>query len=161
MTATFQTVDLVDAHEERVRSCETQFRQFGAVRTFCGPIRTIRTFEDNAIVREMLSTQGNGAVLVVDGGGSLRAALVGDVMAGLGVANGWAGLVLFGVVRDVGPLAALPIGIKALGSNPMRSAKHGIGKVDVPVSFGGVLFTPGEMLYSDDDGILVSATPLT
>jgi regulator of ribonuclease activity A len=156
----FLTVDLVDAHQDRVRSCEVQFRQFGAVRSFCGPIRTIRTFEDNALIRETLGTPGNGAVLVVDGGGSLRSALVGDVIAGIGVEHGWAGLVLWGAVRDVGPLGALPIGIKALGSNPMRSAKNRVGRVDVPVSFGGVLFTPGEMLYSDDDGILVSAAPL-
>jgi regulator of ribonuclease activity A len=156
----FLTVDLVDAHQERVRSCETQFRQFGAVRSFCGPIRTIRTFEDNALIRETLGTPGNGAVLVVDGGGSLRTALVGDVIAGIGVAHGWAGLVLWGAVRDVGPLGGISIGIKALGSNPMRSAKNRVGQLDVPVAFGGVLFTPGEMLYSDDDGILVSATPL-
>jgi regulator of ribonuclease activity A len=156
----FLTVDLVDEYQERVRSCETQFRQFGAVRSFCGPIRTIRTFEDNALVRETLGTPGDGAVLVVDGGGSLRTALVGDVIAGLGVEHGWAGLVLFGAVRDVGALDALSIGIKALGSNPMRSAKNRVGQVDVPVWFGGVLFTPGEMLYSDDDGMLVSATPL-
>jgi regulator of ribonuclease activity A len=156
----FLTVDLVDAHQDRVRSCEIQFRQFGATRSFCGPIRTIRTFEDNALIRETLSTPGNGAVLVVDAGGSLRAALVGDMIAELGVEHGWAGLVIWGAVRDVGPLSALPIGIKALGSNPMKSAKNRVGQLDVPVTFGGVLFTPGEMLYSDDDGILVSATPL-
>jgi regulator of ribonuclease activity A len=156
----FLTVDLVDAHQDRVRSCEIQFRQFGATRSFFGPIRTIRTFEDNALIRETLSTPGNGAVLVVDAGGSLRAALVGDMIAELGVEHGWAGLVIWGAVRDVGPLGALPIGIKALGSNPMKSAKNRVGQLDVPVTFGGVLFTPGEMLYSDDDGILVSATPL-
>jgi regulator of ribonuclease activity A len=156
----FLSVDLVDAHQDRVRSCEVQFRQFGGRHSFSGPIRTIRTLEDNALIREVLSTPGGGAVLVVDGGGSLRVALVGDMIAALGVANGWSGLVIFGAIRDVGPLAALPIGIKALGSNPMKSAKNRTGEIDVPVQFGGVVFNPGEMLYSDDDGVLVSATPL-
>lgn len=156
----FLTVDLVDAHQDRVRSCEVQFRQFGGRRTFSGKIRTIRTLEDNSLIREVLSTPGEGAVLVVDGGGSLRKALVGDMIAALGVAHGWSGLVIFGPIRDVGPLGALPIGIKALGSNPMKSDKNRIGEVDVPIEFGGVVFNPGEMLYSDDDGVLVSATPL-
>lgn len=156
----FLTVDLVDAHQDRVRSCEVQFRQFGGRRSFSGPIRTIRTLEDNALIREVLSTPGKGAVLVVDGGGSLRVALVGDMIAALGVDNAWSGLVIFGAIRDVGPLGTLPIGIKALGSNPMKSAKNRIGEIDVPVRFGGVVFNPGEMLYSDEDGVLVSATPL-
>jgi regulator of ribonuclease activity A len=156
----FLTVDLVDAHQEHVRSCEVQFRQFGGRRSFSGAIRTIRTFEDNALIREILSTPGDGAVLVVDGGGSLRCALVGDMIAALGVKGGWSGLIIFGAIRDVGPLATLPIGIKALGSNPMKSAKNRIGEVDVAVQFGGVVFNPGEMLYSDDDGVLVSATRL-
>lgn len=158
--ADFLTVDLVDAHQDRVRSCEVQFRQFGGRRSFSGRIRTIRTLEDNSLIRDVLSTPGEGAVLVVDGGGSLRAALVGDMIAALGVENGWSGLLIFGAIRDVGPLGALPIGIKALGSNPMKSAKNRIGEVDVPVQFGGVAFNPGEMLYSDDDGVLVSAMPL-
>jgi regulator of ribonuclease activity A len=157
----FQTVDLVDAHQERVQSCELQLRQFGGRRRFSGPIRTLRVFEDNALVRATLETPGNGAVLVVDGGGSLRTALVGDVLAALGVEHGWSGLVIWGAVRDVERLATLAIGIKALGSNPMRSAKHGHGERDVPVRFGGVTFAPGAHLYSDDDGILVSAEPLT
>ena len=156
----FLTVDLVDAHQDRVRSCEVQFRQFGGRRSFSGPIRTIRTLEDNSLIREMLSTPGEGAVLVVDGGGSLRCALVGDMIAALGVEHGWSGLLIFGAIRDVGPLGALPIGIKALGSNPMKSAKNRIGEIDVAVRFGGVVFNPGEMLYSDEDGVLVSATRL-
>lgn len=158
--AAFQTVDLVDAHQADVRTCSVQFRQFGARRAFSGPIRTVRTFEDNKLIRELLATPGDGAVLVVDGAGSLRTALIGDVVAGLGVTNGWSGLVLWGAVRDVEPLAALEIGIKALGTNPMRPAKQGNGYVDVPVVFGGVEFRPGEFLYSDEDGILVCARAL-
>jgi regulator of ribonuclease activity A len=120
----------------------------------------VSTFCDNALIREVLLTNGDGRVLVVDGGGSLHAALVGDMIAGLALANGWSGLVIFGAVRDVVALRALDVGIKALGSNPMKSAKRGIGAVDVPLSFGGVLFRPGAWLYSDDDGILVSDAAL-
>ena len=156
----FATVDLVDAYQDEIDTCDVQFRQFGARRRFSGQIRTIRTFEDNKVIREILSAAGGGAVLVVDGAGSLRTALVGDVIAGLAATNGWSGLVLYGAVRDVGPLATLDVGIKALGSNPMRPSKRGTGDVDVPVMFGGVRFCPGRFLYSDDDGIVVANHPL-
>jgi regulator of ribonuclease activity A len=156
------TADLVDGYRDsgRIRSCEIQFRQFGGRLGFQGRIRTIRTYEDNALVKQMLSTPGAGQVLVVDGGGSLRTALVGDVVAGLGVANGWAGLVLWGAVRDVAALRQLEIGIKALGSNPWTSGKTGKGFVDVPLHFGNVAFTPGAWLYSDEDGLLVADSEL-
>jgi regulator of ribonuclease activity A len=157
---TFATADLVDAHEAELQSCEVQFRSFGARRAFHGAIRTVRAYEDNVLVRQVLSTPGEGAVLVVDGGGSLRRALVGDVIAGLAVDNGWSGLVIFGAVRDVPALATLDIGIKALGSNPMKSAKQGAGEIGVTVSFGGVEFAPGAFLYADDDGIVVSGVAL-
>lgn len=159
-TPAIATADLVDAHQEIVRSCELQFRRFGGRRAFAGRIRTIRTFEDNALLRGVLETPGDGAVLVVDGGGSLRVALVGDIIAGLALANGWSGLVVNGAVRDSAALASLDIGLKALGTNPMKSAKRGIGEADVPIAFGGVTFAPGAMLYADDDGILVSDEPL-
>jgi len=159
-TTSFLTADLVDAYADRVRGCEVQFRQFGGRRAFAGPIRTVRTFEDNALVRRVLSTAGDGAVLVVDGGASLRVALVGDMIAALGVAHGWAGLVIYAAVRDSAALAKLEIGIKALGTNPLKSSKNATGDIDVPVTFGGTTFEPGAMLYSDDDGILVSATAL-
>jgi regulator of ribonuclease activity A len=151
----WSTADLVDAHQDQLQSCEVQFRQFGGRAAFSGAIRTVSTFGDNALLKQMLSAPVAGDVLVVDGGGSLRVALVG-----LALANNWSGLVIFGAVRDVVALRALDIGIKALGSNPMKSAKRGIGAVDVPVSFGGVLFRPGAWLYSDDDGIVVSDVPL-
>ena len=152
----FSTADLVDAHSNLVKSCEAQFRQFGGRLRFFGPIRTIRSVEDNALVKQTLSSTGGGAVLVIDGAASLRSALVGDVIAGLGQKNGWSGVVVWGAVRDSVALAGLDIGIKALGTNPWRSGKSGSGQVDVPVSFGGVEFRPGDWLYSDDDGILVS-----
>jgi regulator of ribonuclease activity A len=156
----FSTADLVDAHSDIVRSCEAQFRQFGGRVRFYGRVRTIQSVEDNALVKQTLSTAGNGAVLVIDGNASLRSAMVGDVIAGLGVKNGWAGLVIWGAVRDTVALAGLDIGIKALGSNPWRSAKNGTGQVDVPVTFGGVEFRPGDWLYSDEDGIVVSERQL-
>ena len=151
----FRTADLVDEHGEALQSCDLQLRQFGGRRRFHGPLRTVACFEDNALVRQVLSEPGDGAVLVVDGGGSLHTALVGDLIAGLAQANGWAGLVVHGAVRDTEALGGLAIGIKALGSNPRKSAKLATGQVDVPVHFGGVSLRPGEHLYSDEDGVVV------
>jgi regulator of ribonuclease activity A len=156
----FSTADLVDTHGPSLQSCEVQFRQYGGLVRFHGPVRTIKTFEDNALIKQVLSTPGDSAVLVVDGSGSLRAALVGDVIAGLAVQNGWSGLVIWGAVRDTAALATLDLGIKALGSNPWKSGKSGAGQADLPVSFGGVTFRPGDWLYSDEDGIVVSASRL-
>ena len=156
----FVTADLVDAHSDIVQSCEAQFRQYGGRVRFHGQIRTVKSTEDNALVKQALATPGNGAVLVIDGAASLRCALVGDLMAGAAQKNGWSGLVIWGAVRDVVALAGLDVGIKALGSNPWKSSKNGTGQVDVPVSFGGVEFRPGNWLYSDEDGILVSSRQL-
>jgi regulator of ribonuclease activity A len=149
------TSDLWDAHPDTAIVCELQLRQYGGVTAFSGEIATVRCFEDNVLVKQRAGEPGNGRVLVVDAGGSLRCALVGDNVAGLALENGWAGIVLNGCVRDVEELAGLAIGIKALGSNPRPSRKEGAGKLDVPVSFGGATFTPGAMLHSDADGILV------
>ena len=149
------TADLVDQLGDDVRSCDLQLRQLGGLRRFAGPARTVRCHGDNALVKQLLSTPGNGGVLVVDGGGSLHSALVGDVIAGLAVDNGWSGLVLHGVVRDAVALAALPLGVKALGTNPRKSRKAGQGEVDAVVGFGGVTVAPGEWVFSDEDGVLV------
>ena len=154
------TADLVDEHGEALQCCDLQLRQFGGRRRFHGPIRTVACLQDNALVKAALSEPGNGAVLVVDGQGSLHTALVGDLIAGLARDNGWAGLVVNGAVRDVVALGGLAIGLKALGSNPRKSGKAGAGEVDVPVSFGGVRFEPGAYLYSDEDGIVVAAAAL-
>jgi regulator of ribonuclease activity A len=154
------TADLFDDHGDALQSCDLQFRQFGGRRRFSGRIRTVRCHQDNVLVRQVLSGPGDGQVLVVDGGGSLHTSLVGDVVAGLAKGNGWAGLVVNGAVRDVVALAGLDIGLKALGSNPRKSAKEGAGEVDVLVDFGGVSFEPGAHLYSDEDGIVVAATTL-
>ncbi|RGA03326.1 RraA family protein [Microbispora triticiradicis] len=152
----FATADLYDAHGDALRSCLTQFRSYGSRPRFSGRISTIRCLEDNALVRQAIGSPGEGRVLVVDGGGSLRTALLGDVIATAALKHGWAGVVVNGAVRDTAALAGLDLGIKALGSNPRKSAKTGLGEVDVPVTFGEVTFAPGEWLYSDEDGILVA-----
>ena len=150
------TSDLFDDHPGAA-ACETQFRQFGGVHSFSGRVATVRCYEDNVLVRARASEPGDGRVLVVDGGGSFACALLGDNIAGIAVSNGWAGIVVNGCVRDVLALAELPIGIKALGTNPQPSGKGGAGEVDVPVVFGGAEFVPGAMLHSDDDGVIVLA----
>jgi regulator of ribonuclease activity A len=149
------TSDLHDEHGERAGVCLVQFRQFGGVRAFSGEVSTVRCYEDNVLLKQHISTPGQGRVLVVDAGGSMRCALVGDIIAGIGVEQGWAGIVLHGCVRDVATLRDLPIGVKALGTNPRRSDKRGEGEIDVPVTFGEVTFQPGAMLHSDEDGIVV------
>jgi regulator of ribonuclease activity A len=145
----------MDEHEDSAQSCEIQFRQFGAARAFTGEISTVRCDEDNVLLRKQLNEPGHARVLVVDGGGSLRRALMGDAIADLAHERGWSGVIIWGAVRDVGALARVELGIKALGSNPRRSTKNGGGEVDVPVTFGGVTFTPGATVVSDDDGIVV------
>jgi regulator of ribonuclease activity A len=153
------TSDLVDEQPDGVDVCELQFRQYGEVRQFNGRVRTVRCLEDNSLLRALLTEPGQGQVLVVDGGGSFRTALLGDMVAGVAVERGWAGIVVNGCVRDVEALRRLPIGIKALGSNPRRSGKLGTGEVDVPVTFGGATFVPGQTLTSDEDGVVVTRPP--
>ncbi|WP_432513203.1 ribonuclease E activity regulator RraA [Kineococcus sp. SYSU DK001] len=154
-TAPFATADLWDEHGERLGSCDTPLRQFGGHRAFSGTVRTVRCFEDNALLKSVVSRPGDGQVLVVDGGGSLHTALMGDMIADIAAGNGWAGVVIHGAVRDVAVLAGVALGIKALGSNPRKSAKTGAGEEDVPVEFGGCTFVPGHRLWSDDDGVVV------
>lgn len=150
------TADLYDEREEELQSCQTQFRQFGGRSDFSGRIVTVRCANDNALVKTLLTTtDGVGKVLVVDGGASLASALMGDLIAKGAVARGWEGVVINGPVRDSVELATLDLGVKALGTNPRKSAKDGVGEVDVDVEFGGVVFRPGRHLWSDADGILV------
>lgn len=149
------TADLVDEIGPDVRSCDLQLRQYGGRTEFAGRITTVQCFEDNALLKSVLSEPGDGGVLVIDGGGSLHTALVGDVIAELGRSNGWSGLIINGAVRDAATLRTLGIGIKALGTNPRKSTKTGEGRRDVAVEFGGVVFTPGDIAYSDDDGIVL------
>jgi regulator of ribonuclease activity A len=149
------TADLYDERGEELDSCALQFQDLGGRTAFAGPIRTIRCLRDNALVKALLATPGEGAVLVVDGRGSLESALMGDLIAASAVENGWAGVIIHGAIRDRAALRTLDLGVKALGSNPRKSAKDGAGEQDVPVDFGGVTFTPGRMLWADDDGILI------
>ncbi|WP_347125001.1 ribonuclease E activity regulator RraA [Microbacterium sp. SY138] len=149
------TADLYDQLGEGIQSLSLQLRSFGRRTAFDGPIRTVRCFEDNAIVKSVLASPGEGAVLVVDGAGSLETALMGDLIAASAVANGWAGVVINGAIRDSVAIDALDLGVKALGTNPRKSAKLGAGERDVTLVITGVVFRPGAHLYSDEDGILV------
>src|SRR5579884_3872475 len=149
------TSDVFDEHAGRALVCELQLRDFGGVVAFSGHVATVRCHEDNVLVKRRAGEPGEGRVLVVDGGGSFRCALVGDNVAGLARENGWAGLVMNACVRDVDALGTLAIGIKALGSCPRPSTKTGAGEVDVPVTFGGMTFTPGDQLYADADGVVL------
>lgn len=149
------TADLWDEHRDNASVCELQLRQFGGLSVFAGEIATVRCLEDNVLVKQRVAEPGRGRVLVIDGGGSLRCALIGDMIAGLALANGWAGLVINGCVRDVEALGSLAIGIKALGSIPRPSGKSGAGEIDVPVTFGEATFMPGAWLYADEDGVIV------
>lgn len=152
---TVNTADLYDQRGDELLSLALQFQSLGGRSHFSGPVRTIRCFQDNALVKSTLATPGNGAVLVVDGAGSLGTALMGDMIAESAVANGWAGVVINGAIRDRIALAELDLGVKALGSNPKKSAKAGVGEVDVDVVLDGVRFRPGAMVWCDPDGILV------
>jgi regulator of ribonuclease activity A len=158
MTVSFRpTADLVDDIGPDVRSCDLQFRQFGGRSEFAGSITTVRCFQDNALLKSVLSQPGDGGVLVIDGDGSLHTALVGDVIAELARSNGWAGLIVNGAVRDAAALRGIDIGIKALGTNPRKSTKTGAGERDVEITLGGVTFVPGQVAHSDDDGIVIVA----
>jgi regulator of ribonuclease activity A len=161
----FQTTDLCDAHEALIADGSLQivepiFRHFGGRRRFAGPITTLRLFEDNSLVRSMLEAPGDGRVLVVDGGGSLRCALVGDQLAELGVRNGWAGVLVWGCIRDSRAIGELDLGVVALATHPKKSVKKGIGDREVEVRFAGTSFRPGDWLYADEDGVIVARRAL-
>lgn len=154
------TADLCDANGEKVRVVEPMFSSFGGRAAFSGRIATLKLFEDNSLVRKALESPGEGRVLVIDGGGSLRRALVGDQLAAIAVTNGWSGIVVYGCIRDSRAIGEMDIGVFAIDTHPMKTVKKNVGDADLPVTFGGVTFTPGEWLYADEDGVLVSATAL-
>ena len=156
----FLTADLCDANEDKVRVVEPMFSSFGGRAAFSGRIATLKLFEDNSLVRKALQSPGEGRVLVIDGGGSLRRALVGDQLAAIAVTNGWSGIVVYGCIRDSRAIGEMDIGMFAIDTHPMKTVKHNVGDADLPVTFGGVTFTPGEWLYADEDGVIVSATEL-
>ena len=162
---TDQTADLLDANEEAVRAgtirvVAPMFRHFGGRTAFAGTIATLKLFEDNSLVRKALEGPGEGRVLVIDGGGSLRCALVGDQLAQLGARNGWSGIVVYGCIRDAKAIAEMDIGVMALATHPLKTVKKNVGETNVAVTFGGVTFAPGEWLGADEDGIIVAPARL-
>jgi regulator of ribonuclease activity A len=152
----FVTCDLCDDHADVVRVCEPMFSNFGGSLAFGGAMVTVKCFEDNSRVKELLATPGDGRVLVVDGGGSLRCALLGDMIAESAVNQGWAGVIVYGCIRDVDAIAELELGVQALASIPLKSMRKGVGEVDVPVTFGGITFRPGEYVYADNNGVITA-----
>ncbi len=156
----FKTPDLCDEFEaelgKTVRVVTPMFQRYGGRTAFSGEIVTLKIFEDNTLVREIFNDPGHGKVLVIDGGGSLRCALVGDQLAILANKNGWEGVVVYGCIRDSGDINGIDIGVRALNTHPQKTVKKGIGDRNLPLTFGGVTFHPGEWLYADEDGILVS-----
>ena len=151
---TWTTCDLSDEHGAAAEAIGG-LRHFGGRVRFTGPVETVKCFEDNARVKEIANTPGQGRVLVVDGGGSLRMALLGDMIGAEAVANGWAGVVIHGAVRDTATLATMDLGVMALGTTPRRSVRLGEGQTGLPVEILGARISPGDVLYADEDGIVV------
>jgi regulator of ribonuclease activity A len=150
------TADLVDTHDAETRFCHLPLRLFGRRRHFHGRIVTLRTFEDNLILKKRLGQDGEGQVLVVDGAGSTRCAIIGDQIAEIGQRNRWAGIIINAALRDVATIDGMEFGIFALGHSPKKSTKLGIGSEGGTLTFGNVDFVPGQWVYADDDGILVA-----
>jgi regulator of ribonuclease activity A len=157
----YSTPDLCDLYPALVRIAEPVFRNYGGRRSFGGEVVTIKCFEDNSFVKETAGKPGRGKVMIVDGGGSVRKALLGDLIAETAFKNGWEGLIIYGAVRDVEEIESLDLGVMALASIPLRTERKGLGEMNVPVTFAGVTFSPGEYVYADSTGILVSPEPLS
>ncbi len=153
---TFTTPDLCDDFGAHVSVADPLFHSYGAHSRFSGEISTIKCHEDNSLVREAVAENGAGKVLVIDGGGSMRRALLGDLLAEKAVENGWQGVVIYGCLRDVDQINAMPLGVKALGTHPMKTDKRGEGQRDVTVRFAGIAWQPGQFLYADNNGIIVA-----
>jgi len=152
--------ELCDQFPELVQVVEPMFGNFGGRETFGGEIVTLKAFEDNSLVREQVALPGEGKVLVVDGGGSMRRAMLGDMLAEKAEKNGWEGIIIYGCIRDVNAIGGLDLGVQALGTHPMKTDKRGLGDLNVDVTFGGVTFRPGEYVYADNNGVLVSPKKL-
>ena len=157
---TIVTPDLCDAYPELVRVAEPVFTNYGGRPAFGGEIITVKCHEDNSLVKEHVSNPGEGKVMVVDGGGSLRCALLGDMLAEKAAENNWAGLIIFGCIRDVDEIRKTQLGVQALRTIPIKSNRKGRGDLNIPVTFAGVTFHPGEYVYADNNGVIVSAEPL-
>ncbi|MFQ3222315.1 MAG: regulator of ribonuclease activity A [Porticoccaceae bacterium] len=158
--ASKSTPDLCDDYPELVRVLDPIFSNFGGRERFSGPLVTVKCFEDNSVVKELVGTPGEGRVLVVDAGGSMRRACLGDMLAEQASVNGWAGLVIYGCIRDVDEIMATDIGVQALGTHPMKTDKKGIGELGISVTFAGVTLSLGDYVYADNNGIIVSSQRL-
>lgn len=158
----FKTADLCDEHYDNgdLQICQPIFSDFGGNKRFHGKIQTVHCFEDNSKVREAVARNGKGCVLVVDAGASLRCAMLGDLLAAKAVENGWAGVIMNGLIRDSVDISKMKLGVKALGTLPLKSVKRDLGVHDIPVAFAGVRFVPGEYVYADEDGIICSRKSL-
>ncbi|MFH7807878.1 MULTISPECIES: ribonuclease E activity regulator RraA [unclassified Acinetobacter] len=166
VTTAFVTCDLLDDHPELDLQVVTPsmdgkfFQSYGARKTFAGQVVTVKCFEDNSRVKELLATEGAGKVLVVDGGASMRCALMGDLIAESAVKNHWNGVVIYGCVRDVDAIAELDLGVHALAAIPQKSQRKGVGEVDIDLHFGGVSIQSGDYIYADNNGIVISKEKL-
>ncbi len=156
---TYVTPDLCDEHPE-VQVVEPMFGNFGGRESFGGEIVTVKCFEDNSVVKQLVDEPGQGKVMVVDGGGSMRAALLGDMLAEKAAKNGWEGIIIYGCIRDVDVIAETDLGVQALATHPRKTDKRGIGDKNVDITFGGVTFKPGQFVYADNNGVIVSETKL-
>jgi len=156
----FKTTDLCDEFSSELAICKQEFQSYGGKQAFSGPISTVKVLEDNVLVKQSLETIPKGHVLVVDGGGSNNCALLGDRLAGIAVNRGLAGIIVYGCVRDTADLAHMDVGVLALRSNPLKSKKAGKGDTDIAVSFGEVEWKPGNYVYVDEDGVIVSERAL-
>lgn len=156
---TYITPDLCDENPE-VEVLEPMFNNYGGVESFGGEVVTVKCFEDNSIVKQQVALPGKGKVMVVDGGGSLRHALLGDMLAEEAAKNEWEGIVIYGCIRDVDVIMETNLGVQALGTHPRKTEKKGIGELNVPVKFAGVQINPGNFIYADNNGIIVSEKSL-
>ena len=154
------TPDLCDQYPDLIQVVEPMFSNYGGRQRFGGEIVTVKCFEDNSSVKQLVETAGNNRVMVVDGGGSMRRACLGDMLAEKASVNGWSGLIIYGCIRDVDEIVATDIGVQALGTHPMKTDKKGVGETEISVSFGGVTFNPGDYVYADNNGIVVAPQPL-
>jgi len=157
----YLTPDLCDEYPDLVQVVEPMFNNYGLHESFGGEIVTVKCFEDNSKVKELVDTDGKGKVMVVDGGGSMRHALLGDMLAEKAAKNGWEGLIIYGCIRDIDAIMETELGVQALGTNPLKTDKRGLGDVNVTVKFGGVEFVPGQFVYADNNGVIVSPKALS
>lgn len=153
---TYNTADLYDDFGHITRPCKSPFKDFGAKNHFYGSIRTVVCLNDNVLLKQTLGEKSDRGILVVDAGASVDVAVMGDNVASLGIENGWQGIIINGCIRDSVELGTMDFGIKALASVPSKSNKEGKGAIDVPITFGGILFEVGQWVYCDQDGILVA-----